>query len=154
MDRGSSGADIPLPLAPGKQGDHGGENPSACPARRQQDLPGRPCPCTHGKSWEGGDAAERPCCRDTQTGAKDREEEPCLLCPCSNLKQASKHSVPCTAYNTMLCDVKICRRREENTTGIYSNEDLREVMLQPEPFHLPESRHAYACAGTRYTQAS
>lgn len=74
----------------------------------------------------------RGSCRDTRTGAKDREEEPCLLlCPCSNLNHTSKHSAPCAAYNTMLHDVEICRQREGSRTGVYSNKDLREVMLQP-----------------------
>lgn len=66
-----------------------------------------------GKSCEGGDAAERPCCSDTQTGVKDGEEEPCLLlCPCCNLNHSSKHSAPCTAHSTILQDVEVCRRRE------------------------------------------
>lgn len=78
-----------------------------------------------GMLWRGS-------CRDTQTGVKDREEKPCLLlCSCSNLNHTSKHSAPCTAYNTMLRDVETCRRREGSRTGIYSNEDLGEVMLQP-----------------------
>lgn len=74
----------------------------------------------------------RDCCRDRQAGVKDKEEKPCLLlCPCSNLNRISKHAAPCTAYNTTLCEVENCRRREGSRTGVYSNKDLREVMLQP-----------------------
>lgn len=35
---------------------------------------------------------------------------------------------------------------KESIHGVYSNKELREVMLQPQAFHAPGSRHAYACA--------
>lgn len=115
----------------------------ACPARRQQHLPGRLCPCR-----EGGYAAERPCCRDTQTGVKDGEEEPCLLlCPCWNLNHSSKHSAPCTACNAILQGVEVCRQREGSRASVENNEDLGGEATAPPPC----KQGAYLCRYTLHT---
>lgn len=67
------------------------------------------------------------------------------------MNHTSQHSVPFTTYSVTHRGVEICSQSKESIHGVYSNKELREVMLQPQAFRAPGSRHA--CARTHHSQA-
>lgn len=69
-----------------------------------------------------------------------RQGKPCpLLYCCCKLNHTSQHSVPFTTSNVMPHGVEICSQSKESIHGVYSNKELREMMLQPRHAHAPEA---------------